>query len=1631
MNNPITDSADREKAIRLVDYLTRIALLRSKVVRNVDDYQSVLWLNDVPIQKGCFTQAWGRDENHDSDIWVEIQRPDEPELPTVPDLCKDWVKIESLRNTSDLPEILPEITVLIDNPDWSADSEQPETIPCTKRLEDYPEVQKAWDSYVESRWLDWAADYKAWASIHKVYSHLFAIDREQKRLGEEYELVLGLGLLIWRTPSGQHIRRHLLVSNAMLEFETELGKFTVKPDAEGAKLRPELDMLDAEECPPNAEKVAMVALKENDDPWERNVTDGTLRSLVHSFDTQGVYDDSLDATDTTIRDKPVVTLAPALILRKRSTRGLTNILQRIRGHIEKGEDIPSEFRDLAEIPHMDDEHAEGDSWDAKLEFNGEVFFPKPSNEEQRCIVDKIQATSGVLVQGPPGTGKSHTIANLICHLLATGQRTLITAKTPRALKVLEELVPEELRALCINLIDSGSKESSSLESSVKGILQKHNDWNEDKSHLERKELKERLHQLRKEKSDVERRLRDIREAETCPRSIAGDTYTGKAAEIAKAVNRDRITYKWFTDEVTEDKTCPISNDDLRRILKELRQFTPEKRQELELELPSALPSSTQWEELIENEVNATKEVNSAKNGADERVADILSSRTDTDIKSIRDTLNQFLDIRRNLMALAYSWMEEAVRDAIANNTDSWRQILETTKHTLTTIEPLVEAADNTDLGDLTNINLRALHAAAHQLEIHLKEGGKIKWWQFPPEHVKAHLKQTKTVLVNGKQCLTLRDFSDLVKASSVRLECEKAWGFWVGRADKSQGPYQLQMLELKGLDDALEKALLLEELANKCRKIIRQYPAIGEPVWFDELQVEAVVASCRLALARQHKRGCEREIRKIENPIATLAAKSIAHPLTSKIHDAIRERSMDSFVKTAHDLQDLRDEQERIKRLDDHVAAVRQHLPRLVDELDRTCIDPCWDDQVEQVQSAWCWAYARYWVEEYVRQEDVPALAQRAKQIEDDINNTIEQLSAQFAWSFCFSRLTNHHQENMVAWQQAMSKVGKGTGRQAWRYRREAQHHLNQCYEAAPAWVMPLHRVWDTVDPVAEMFDVIIIDEASQCGVEAMPLLFLGKKVMIVGDDKQISPAAVGLNIDDVYRLINEYLYDFNFHGVFHVASSLFDYGTLRYGTQQRITLREHFRCMPEIIRFSNNLCYSDTPLIPLRQYGPSRLIPLERVFVSGGYREGSGNQVINRPEADAIVDKIVELCNDSTGRYDGKSMGVVVLQGEVQARLIESKLLERLGAEEMQRRGLICGDPYSFQGDERHIMFLSMIAATNERIGPLTKAADERRFNVAASRAKDQMYLFHSVIREDLSEKCLRRRLLEFFENTKLEPINGLDLDELEHKAKEENRQIVKAPNPFESWFELDVALEIARKGYKVIPQYKVATKRIDLVIEGGIARLAVECDGDEWHGPDQYEEDMQRQRQLERCGWEFFRVRQSAFYLNKERALQGLWRVLEERNIVPLSPSVEKEQQVQPRERDLERHQKRHDAIREANKHPPNRRAAELLLKANQEPLDGEVLHALNLMLWALWEEPCRVKPLFPGTMDVDELNLGVASLMDDEPQEGLRRLLVYPSGIPTEVAENLEFAETPEEAAVDLLRFIQYLLEIGEFR
>jgi very-short-patch-repair endonuclease len=545
---------------------------------------------------------------------------------------------------------------------------------------------------------------------------------------------------------------------------------------------------------------------------------------------------------------------------------------------------------------------------------------------------------------------------------------------------------------------------------------------------------------------------------------------------------------------------------------------------------------------------------------------------------------------------------------------------------------------------------------------------------------------------------------------------------------------------------------------------------------------------------------------------------------------------------------------------DSRRQVLRASAPDLGTRLATSANDGLWDDRLQSFEEAWQWTRANRWLDKASDPSHGQRLSQKVAELKKRLQQTTTALTAAMAWRCFLSRMTEEQRRALVVWRTEWDAAGRQKGKGTARKLGEARQAWDVARPAIPAWIMPLYQVADIVKPGQEAFDVVIIDEASQLGVEAAFLQYLGKKVIVVGDNEQISPANVGLNIQSVVDLQKRYLAGIPFAATLGPDASYFELAKMWYPSD--LALREHFRCMPEIIEFSNRLCYSARPLIPLRQYGEDRLEPLCRCFVSNGYRKGTETRITNPPEAEAIARQIAECSRDS--RYQGKSFGVISLQGPWQAAEIDRLLVRDLGPEEMDHRRIVCGDPYALQGDERDIIFLSLVAAVSEEhhFRALTDRGAQQRFNVAASRARDQLWLFHSVSLNDLSPEDMRFKLLDYF----LHPAaNSLT-----------TRPGGPTEDMFDSPFEREVYEMIQKRGFNVVPQVPVAGHAIDLVVSGSHSRLAIECDGERWHGPDQYAADMEIQRRLERCGWTFWRVRGSSFFRDPELALSGLWPLL-----------------------------------------------------------------------------------------------------------------------------------------------------------
>ena len=216
---------------------------------------------------------------------------------------------------------------------------------------------------------------------------------------------------------------------------------------------------------------------------------------------------------------------------------------------------------------------------------------------------------------------------------------------------------------------------------------------------------------------------------------------------------------------------------------------------------------------------------------------------------------------------------------------------------------------------------------------------------------------------------------------------------------------------------------------------------------------------------------------------------------------------------------------------------------------------------------------------------------------------------------------------------------------------------------------------------------------------------------------------------------------------------------------------------------------------------------------------------------------------------------------------------LNGMNVKECSERRILCGNASHFQGDERDVIFLSVVDCANGQ-GPVAKQtfgvddAYRKRYNVAVSRAKDQLWVVDSLdSANDLKPGDIRKMLIDF-------SLNPESIHMLNAKIEE------KAESPFEA----AVAQYLAVRGYHLVQQWEVGAYRLDMVAVYGSKKIVIECDGERYHsGEDKIREDMERQTILERLGWRFIRIRGSEYYRNPEKTMERVVTALADAGIEP----------------------------------------------------------------------------------------------------------------------------------------------------
>jgi Rad3-related DNA helicase len=213
-----------------------------------------------------------------------------------------------------------------------------------------------------------------------------------------------------------------------------------------------------------------------------------------------------------------------------------------------------------------------------------LHVPKPFNNDQLEIIRRLSKADGLVVQGPPGTGKTHTIANLICHAMATGQRVLVVSRGEAALAVLKEQLPEEVRPLAIAVLSNEREGLRQIESAIReiqGVVEGTQPQNR-RTTITR--LEKELEGLRKRIGEIDHELDAIASAHLSKIGPRGET----PAELAQRVVAEREAFRWFVDRPLRFvQETSLEDRDIAGLF-EARAHCGELIDHLNADLPSAL-----------------------------------------------------------------------------------------------------------------------------------------------------------------------------------------------------------------------------------------------------------------------------------------------------------------------------------------------------------------------------------------------------------------------------------------------------------------------------------------------------------------------------------------------------------------------------------------------------------------------------------------------------------------------------------------------------------------------------------------------------------------------------------------------------------------------------------------------------------------------------------------------------------------------------------------------------------------------------------------------------------------------------------------------------------------------------------
>ncbi|MCW9000589.1 MAG: AAA domain-containing protein, partial [Kangiellaceae bacterium] len=447
-------------------------------------------------------------------------------------------------------------------------------------------------------------------------------------------------------------------------------------------------------------------------------------------------------------------------------------------------------------------------------------------------------------------------------------------------------------------------------------------------------------------------------------------------------------------------------------------------------------------------------------------------------------------------------------------------------------------------------------------------------------------------------------------------------------------------------------------------------------------------------------------------------------------------------------------------------------------------------------------AQAKFWLDLYLTftRAKIKSFGSQWKKL-DQINQLLEKREALASRYLAKVKeenlkiLINKHRKSLQAFNKA---IRSRTSKRQSEYFDEIEFSV--LLSAFPVWLVSLSTLHKVLPLTKEMFDLVIIDEATQCNISScIPAFYRAKRALVVGDTKQLKHYSFLSRSKQQQILDSHQLTSSQLGIVSYRDNSILDLALDSLDSENQIAfLDEHFRSNPELIHFSNKQFYQDK--LKVMQHRPCTSSGFLRLVKVEGARDKKG---VNKIEAESVLEKIEHYVSAESDQKYKTSIGVVS-PFRNQAEHLEKQIEKRFTQDEILSHSIRASTPFGFQGEERDIMLLSFsLDNRSKRAASYLNKQDV--FNVAITRARQKQYLFLSIDSDILPQNNLLKTYLE-----------SADEFQAEHEINHDNDE-----------FQKDVECYLNELGIECWAGYSIAGHSIDLLCRKDGTYLALDLIG------------------------------------------------------------------------------------------------------------------------------------------------------------------------------------------------------------